>query len=192
VSLVSVLVDHKLPEAMGRVRRAEMLEVEREHGQAVTLSNGHDDRVDVADHHPLVLPTTIVDGITTTVLNGGGVVNDSLGTILRDARTAHGLSQQEVADRARCSPGYVHKLEMDRVRTPSPRVLAGLAEALAVSYGELMRAAGYEHTDDARAAEPIPGAVKRYSNAHIVQLLEQLQAEVRQIHELTAALANTK
>ena len=119
------------------------------------------------------------------------MVNNSLGAILRDARTAHGLSQQEVADRARCSPGYVHKLEMDRVRTPSPRVLAGLAEALAVSYGELMRAAGYEHTS-APPAEAIPGAVKRFSNAHIVQLLEQLQGEVQQIHELTAALANTK
>ena len=120
------------------------------------------------------------------------MVSNSLGAILRDARTAHGLSQQEVADRARCSPGYVHKLEMDRVRTPSPRVLAGLAEALAVSYGELMRAACYDHTDSAPPAEAIPGAVKRFSNAHIVQLLEQLQGEVQQIHELTAALANTK
>ncbi len=68
---------------------------------------------------------------------------------------------------------------------------AGLAEALAVSYGELMRAANYEHTS-APPAETIPGAVKRYSNAHIVELLEQLRGEVRQIHELTAALANTK
>ena len=34
---------------MGRARRAEMLEVEREHGQAAALSNGHDDGVDVAD-----------------------------------------------------------------------------------------------------------------------------------------------
>jgi transcriptional regulator with XRE-family HTH domain len=119
------------------------------------------------------------------------MVNNSLGTILREARTDHGLSQHEVADRARCSPGYVHKLEMDRVRTPSPRVLAGLAEALAVSYADLMSAAGYEHTS-APPPETLPGAVKRYSNAHIVELLEQLQGEVRQIHELTAALANTK
>jgi len=120
------------------------------------------------------------------------MVDNSLGTILRDARTAHGLSQQDVAERARCSAGYVHKLEMDRVRTPSPRVLSGLAEALAISYGELMRAAGYEQHDTGPPADTIPGAVKRYSNAHIVQLLEQLQAEVRQIHQLTAALANTK
>jgi len=44
-----------------------------------------------------------------------------------------------------------------------------------------MRAAGYEPTDSAPPAQTIPGAVTRYSNAHTVQLLGQLQAEVRQI-----------
>lgn len=120
------------------------------------------------------------------------MVDTSLGTILRDSRSAHGLSMQEVAQRAGCSPGYVHKLEMDRVRTPSPRVLAALAEALGLSYGELMRAVGYEQSGSEQPAPTTPGAVKRYSNAHIVQLLEQLQAEVRQIHELTAALTETR
>ena len=116
------------------------------------------------------------------------MTDDSLGTILRESRAAYDLTQQEVAERAGCSPGYVHKLEMDRVRTPSPRVLARLADALGLAYGDLMRAAGYEQTETTPSVPEIPGAVKRYSNAHIVQLLEQLQAEVRQIHELTAAL----
>jgi len=110
----------------------------------------------------------------------------SLGTILRESRTAHDLSMQQVADRAGCSPGYVHKLEMDRVRTPSPRVLAGLAEALGLGYGQLMDAAGYEPPDATPPPPAIPGAVKRYSNAHIVELIEQLQAEVREIRELLA------
>ena len=120
------------------------------------------------------------------------MASSSLGATLRGSRTAHDLSLQQVAERAGCSPGYVHKLEMDRVRTPSPRVLARLAEALGLSYGELMLAAGYEHTDATPPASAIPGAVKRYSNAHIVQLLEQLQTEVAHIHELTKTLANTK
>lgn len=120
------------------------------------------------------------------------MTNDPLGTILRESRTAHDLTQQQVAERAGCSPGYVHKLEMDRVRTPSPRVLAGLAEALGLTYGDVMRAAGYEQTEATLPAPAIPGAVKRYSNAHIVQLLEQLQTEVGQIHELIAALADAK
>ena len=118
--------------------------------------------------------------------------SDSLGTILRDARSAHDLPLQQVAERAGCSPGYVHKLEMDRVRTPSPRVLARLAEALGLAYDELMAAAGYEQTASAAAPPSMPGAVKRYSNAHIVQLLEQLREEVGQIHELTASLARAR
>jgi transcriptional regulator with XRE-family HTH domain len=120
------------------------------------------------------------------------MVNTSLGTILRDSRTAHDLSLQQVSDRAGCSPGYVRKLETDLVRTPSPRVLARLAEALALSYAELMNAAGYEQAENTPPPSTIPGAVKRYSNAHIVQLLEELQQQVRQLHELTASLDAAK
>ena len=107
----------------------------------------------------------------------------SLGATLRDARTAHDLSLQEVAERAGCSAAYVHKLEMDRVRTPSPRVLAGLAEALGLAYGELMGAAGYDPQDRVPPPAP-PGAVKRYSNAHIVALLEELRREVGEVKAL--------
>jgi transcriptional regulator with XRE-family HTH domain len=114
----------------------------------------------------------------------------TFGALLHDARSAHDLSLQEVADRAGCSPGYVHKLEADKVRTPSPRVLAGLAEALGLAYAELMRAAGY---DDAATRHDAPrraaGAVKRYSNAHIVELLEQLKRDVDEIRSTLAAKA---
>lgn len=112
----------------------------------------------------------------------------SLGNTLRAARTAHDLSLQEVAQRAGCSSAYVHKLEMDRVRTPSPRVLAGLAEALGLTYGELMTAAGYDPTEHSPAPHKPPGAIKRYSNAHIVQLLEELQQQMRELHQLTSSL----
>lgn len=110
----------------------------------------------------------------------------SVGTLMKEARAAHGLSQHEVAQRAGCSAGYVHKLESDRVRTPSPRVLAGLAEALALSYGDLMQAAGYDQLEHGPQAPELPGAVKRYSNAHIVELLERLQREIREIKSLLA------
>jgi transcriptional regulator with XRE-family HTH domain len=114
------------------------------------------------------------------------MMKPSVGTLLKEARAAHGLSQEEVARRAGCSAGYVHKLESDRVRTPSPRVLAGLAEALALSYGDLMQAAGYDELARSPQAPGLPGAIKRYSNAHIVELLEQLQGEIREIKLLVA------
>jgi transcriptional regulator with XRE-family HTH domain len=107
----------------------------------------------------------------------------TLGGVLREARTDHDLTLQDVAGRARCSPGYVHKLEADRVHTPSPRVLAGLAEALGLPYPQLMTAAGYEppNVGDEATRPGLAGAVKRYSNAHIVELLEQLQSDVREL-----------
>jgi transcriptional regulator with XRE-family HTH domain len=119
-------------------------------------------------------------------MEGGAMTKLSVGTLLKEARAAHGLSQQEVAQHAGCSAGYVHKLEADRVRTPSPRVLAGLAEALALSYGDLMQAAGYDQLEASPPAPRLPGAVKRYSNAHIVELLEQLQGDIREIKTLLA------
>jgi transcriptional regulator with XRE-family HTH domain len=108
----------------------------------------------------------------------------SVGSMIRDARAAHGLSLQQVAARAGCSSGYVHKLETDRVRTPSPRVLARLAEALGLAYGELMQAADYEQPPGSLAAPSAPGAVQRYSNAHIVLLLEALQRDVAELKAL--------
>jgi transcriptional regulator with XRE-family HTH domain len=105
----------------------------------------------------------------------------TLGSLLREARAAHGVSLQEVADSAGCSTGYVHKLESDGVRTPSPRVLAGLARALGLGYGQLMAAAGYDTSSINDALPKVPTAIKRYSNAHIVELLEHLQSDVSEI-----------
>lgn len=77
-----------------------------------------------------------------------------------------------MADRAGSSPGYVHKLEADRVRSPSPRVLAGLASALGLAYGELMTAAGYDPSP--KVMEP-PGPVAA------VNLLEEIRHDVKEI-----------
>lgn len=109
----------------------------------------------------------------------------TLGTLLRETRAAHDLSLQDVATRVGCSPGYVHKLEADRVRTPSPRVLAGLASGLGLAYGDLMTAAGYDRPPTSEEVPAgLPTAVKRYSNAHIVQLLEELQRDVAELKAL--------
>jgi transcriptional regulator with XRE-family HTH domain len=112
----------------------------------------------------------------------------TLGAILHGARTAHDLSLQEVARSARCSPGYVHKLEADRVRTPSPRVLAGLASALGLGYPDLMAAVGYDQPVASGEERPAHArAVKRHSNAHIVELLEQLQQDVSGLRSMLEA-----
>jgi transcriptional regulator with XRE-family HTH domain len=118
------------------------------------------------------------------VAEEGPVTKQTLGAVLAEARAAHDLSLQDVATSAGCSPGYVHKLESDRVRTPSPRVLAGLASALGLRYGDLMTAAGYEAPSDSGASHPMPTAIKRFSNAHIVELLEQLRRDMDELKAL--------
>jgi transcriptional regulator with XRE-family HTH domain len=109
----------------------------------------------------------------------------TLGALLAGARAAHDLSLQEVAVGAGCSSGYVHKLEADLVHTPSPRVLAGLAAALGLTYGDMMTAAGYDVPPSHEGGSPkVPTAIKRYSNAHIVELLERLQDDMGQVRSM--------
>jgi transcriptional regulator with XRE-family HTH domain len=107
-----------------------------------------------------------------------------LGPVLSAARARLGASLDAVAAASGCSAAYVHKLEQDRVRTPSPRVLAGLSHSLGISYADVMRAAGYEPTvDDVASGASV--APKPLSNAHIVALLEDLR---RDVHELRGAV----
>src|SRR5580704_10034070 len=110
------------------------------------------------------------------------IVETTLGRLLADSRTIAGMSLQEVAEQAGCSTAYVHKLEQDRVRTPSPRVLAGMARALGLDYGLVMSTAGYEATSSVDSASALPAAA-RFSNAHIVQLLERLLSDVAELRK---------
>jgi len=66
------------------------------------------------------------------------------------------------------------------VKSPSPRVLAGLAKTLGLDYRDVMRATGYEPSGDVSAPSVTP---QRFSNAHIVVLLEDMQREVRELRD---------
>ena len=79
----------------------------------------------------------------------------NLGRLLLDARSARGAPLHVVAEGAGCSTAYVHKLEQGRVRSPSPRVLAGLARTLGLGYDELMRGAGYGPSPPSGEAPPV-------------------------------------
>jgi len=117
-------------------------------------------------------------------------VEISLGRLLGDARASLGESLQVVAGRSGCSPAYVHKLEQDRVHTPSPRVIAGLARTLGLDYDLLMATAGY---DESSQGERGPHTtVPRFSNAHIVEMLERLTSEVAELRAEVARLSLSK
>jgi len=109
-------------------------------------------------------------------------VDARLGRLIGDTRSALGMSLHDVAAAAGCSPAYVHKLEQDRVRTPSPRVLAGLARSLRLEYSMVMSAAGYDDPQPEHAGSS-PAQTTRYSSAHIVELLEALRRDVADLRK---------
>jgi transcriptional regulator with XRE-family HTH domain len=84
---------------------------------------------------------------------------EKLGNELKRAREERGLSLEAVADPAKISAAYVHKLEAGTVNNPSPRVLARIASSLGVPYLRLMELAGYldeEQLAEARQRAPKP------------------------------------
>jgi transcriptional regulator with XRE-family HTH domain len=66
-----------------------------------------------------------------------------LGKKLREVRELRGLSLAAVAGPAGMSATYLQKLERGEVESPSPHRLHSLANALDVSYTDLMELAGY-------------------------------------------------
>ncbi len=68
---------------------------------------------------------------------------EALGSVLRSGRKERGLSLAAVAEPARISAAYLHKLERGVVANPSPRILARLAVVLELPYMRLMELAGY-------------------------------------------------
>jgi transcriptional regulator with XRE-family HTH domain len=67
----------------------------------------------------------------------------TLGETVAQARKVKNMTLAETAKRAGFSVAYLHKLENDNIRAPSPRLLHKLAQALKLSYTDLMRLAGY-------------------------------------------------
>ena len=82
-----------------------------------------------------------------------------LGEELHESRESRGLSLHAVAQSAKISAAYLHKLEKGVVKSPSPRVLRRLAGVLGVDYLRLMQLAGYLGEDevaDERVRHPAP------------------------------------
>jgi transcriptional regulator with XRE-family HTH domain len=61
-----------------------------------------------------------------------------LGTMVRRKREARGMTQADLAKRARLTQGYVSKLEAGAQKNPSVTVIKRLAKALGVPVTELL------------------------------------------------------
>lgn len=66
-----------------------------------------------------------------------------LGRLLADARKRHNLTLRAVENTVGISNAYLSQLETGKVQSPSPVVLHKLSELYGLSYGTIMREAGY-------------------------------------------------
>ncbi len=110
----------------------------------------------------------------------------TLGRAVREARTLQGLTLEAAAGEAGISTAYLHKLEGDRVESPSPRVLLRLARALSMPYRQLMQLAGYVMPE---GADPPSGQRPRRArvgttNADLAATLERV---LERLDDLTRA-----
>jgi transcriptional regulator with XRE-family HTH domain len=62
-----------------------------------------------------------------------------LATVLRQKREEQGLTQRDLAKRAKVTAGYVAQLEMGVRKNPSLEILKRLAKALGVPASELLQ-----------------------------------------------------
>jgi transcriptional regulator with XRE-family HTH domain len=76
------------------------------------------------------------------------MATSELGASLAEVRGMRKMTLRDVAEKARISPAYLHKLEQGQVTTPSPHVLHALAEVLGTQYSKLMQLAGYVVPND--------------------------------------------
>jgi transcriptional regulator with XRE-family HTH domain len=105
----------------------------------------------------------------------------TLGRLVRSSREQLALTLDAAATDAGISTAYLHKLEGDRVKSPSPRVLLRLARTLDVPYRRLMQLAGYVMPEgaeapppDTRVARPRVGATNADLAAALERVLERL------------------
>lgn len=69
-------------------------------------------------------------------------MND-LGKFIAEHREFKNLSRRKLAELANISHTEIHRLENGERKNPSPPVLKAIANALGVTYDEIMKAAGY-------------------------------------------------
>ena len=86
---------------------------------------------------------------------------NALATMLRDARSQHGLTLREVEAKTGVSNAYLSQLEGAKIKQPSPQMLHKLCELYGCSYSAALEFAGY----------PVPKQQKRATNSRFLARL---------------------
>ena len=78
----------------------------------------------------------------------------ALGTMLRDARNALGLTLREVEAKVDISNAYLSQLEGAKIKQPSPHILHKLCQLYLCSYSLALEFAGYPVPAENRTSAP--------------------------------------
>jgi len=77
-------------------------------------------------------------------------ISDNFGSLIKYLREQKGLSLQALGDMTGISPSYIHRIEKGERHAPTVKIIEKLADALGVSFVELLKVAKIE-IDDAPA-----------------------------------------
>lgn len=112
------------------------------------------------------------------------MADKTLGEVIRDGRTAKGqMKLRELSRLLEVTPSYVSDIENDR-RVPSEDVLARIAAALDLDYGDLVARAGRLGADAERYMRKEPTATtlfrkisdRRLNEEQLRELIQQVDA----------------
>jgi transcriptional regulator with XRE-family HTH domain len=90
-------------------------------------------------------------------------VISTLGSYIKERRTARGINQETLGDMAGVSKAYISQVENGRVTLPSADIRRRIAKALGVTHVELLIAAG-ELLEDEIATAGVVGVVHHDPN----------------------------
>lgn len=98
---------------------------------------------------------------------------------LRDSRR---LTLRELSEQTGVSNAYLNQLENDRIKEPSPNIIAKLSQFYGVSYQRLMKLAGYI----------VPGSKDNSSERHIEGLKDLSSDDIEQVRDFVDFLRSKK
>ncbi len=98
---------------------------------------------------------------------------ESLGALIRRRREQRGIKPRQLGDAIGRTQQYVSQLETDRISTPPPDVVAGIATFLSIPEDALLRSMGYLSTvPPGEEDAPFP---KKDPRSAVVELLGEIQ-----------------
>lgn len=75
-------------------------------------------------------------------------ISDNFGSLIKYLREQRGLSLQALGDMTGISPSYIHRIEHGERKAPTVKIIEQLADALNISFAELLKVAKIEINEE--------------------------------------------